>query len=81
MNFKFFPMEIDLHGMDTNQATAYLLGALFEFNEDRFNQYMDIIVGVGSGAMKFVTEQLLEEEGYPYKYLTSNGSKIRVYHR
>ncbi|TPR54277.1 hypothetical protein [Metamycoplasma neophronis] len=81
MNFRFFPLVLDLHGYDTIEATAATLNALKEFEEDEYMEYIDIIVGIGTGAVKFVVEDLLEEECFPFSYLNKNGSKIRVYKR
>ena len=64
MKFNFFPMVLDLHGYDVNSATAAILNALYEFEQDEYNNYFDIIVGIGSGIIRQITEDLLDKEGY-----------------
>ncbi|WP_027122977.1 hypothetical protein AB5V95_03170 [Metamycoplasma spumans] len=81
MSFRFFPIVLDLHGYDTIEATGAILNVLKEFEEDEYMEYFDVIVGVGTGAVKFVVEDILEEECYPFDYLNQNGSKIRVFKR
>ncbi|WP_412031641.1 DNA mismatch repair protein MutS [Metamycoplasma buccale] len=71
--------EIDLHGQDINKATATISLALFEFEQDDYKKYLDIIVGNGTGALKIRVVEILDKENYQYDYLNLNHSIIRVY--
>ncbi|RMA79075.1 Smr domain-containing protein [Metamycoplasma subdolum] len=75
---EYFVKKIDLHGLSVSQATAKVLNALFEFNEDSYLDFLDIMVGNGTGALKLQVETLLEEEGYSFTYLNQTHSLIRV---
>lgn len=77
MSFNSF--TIDLHGQTTDEATATILNALFSFEQNEYLEYFDIITGNGTGALKFVAENLLIEEKYSFSYLNNNHSVIRVY--
>lgn len=79
MKFNFFPMVLDLHGYDVNSAIAAILNALYEFKQDEYNNYFDIIVGIGSGIIRQITEDLLDKEGYYWKNIGNNLAKIRVF--
>ncbi len=79
MKFNFFPMVLDLHGYDVNSATAAILNALYEFEQDEYNNYFDIIVGIGSGIIRQIAEDLLDKEGYYWKNIGNNLAKIRVF--
>ncbi|WP_373435402.1 Smr/MutS family protein [Metamycoplasma equirhinis] len=80
MNFDFFPKQIDLHGLRTSEAISTVLNALYELENDSPNQnYLDIVVGVGTGALRLSVEELLDNENYRYEFTNSNKSSIRVY--
>ncbi|AZG68615.1 Smr/MutS family protein [Mycoplasma struthionis] len=72
------PLELDLHGLDTIEASSQTLLALYEFKNDEYNDTMDIIVGIGTGALRLTVEEILDKEGYRYSYL-NNRAVIRVY--
>ncbi|AWX69754.1 hypothetical protein [[Mycoplasma] anseris] len=79
MNFNFSENEYDLHGLDENQATAVVLNAIYELENDYYMNYFDLLIGIGTGTLKLVVENLLDEEGYSFVYLNKNCSKMRVY--
>ncbi|AXE60842.1 DNA mismatch repair protein MutS [[Mycoplasma] phocae] len=79
MNFNFDELEVDLHGCDSIEATAIVLNALKELEEDEYHNTYTFIAGNGSGAIKFIVEDILEKEGYRYIYLNKNKSIIKAF--
>ncbi|WP_052461466.1 Smr/MutS family protein [Metamycoplasma canadense] len=77
MSFSSF--TIDLHGQTGEKAVATVLNALFTFEQDKYLEYFDIIVGNGVGALKFYVSDLLDSENYSYQFINSNHSIIRVF--
>ncbi|PYF42630.1 Smr/MutS family protein [Metamycoplasma alkalescens] len=80
MNFDY-SFTIDLHSQDSIEATNAVLNALFSFEENKNFEFFDIITGNGSGVLKFVVANLLEDEKYPFDFLNQNQSIIRVYRK
>ncbi|MBU4691207.1 Smr/MutS family protein [Mycoplasma zalophi] len=69
---------IDLHGYTVQKATAAVLNALFEFNNDDYTRSLEIITGNGTGSLKLLVADILDKEGYYWKYNNSQQSSIIV---
>lgn len=80
-NMGFYSFTIDLHGQTSEEAIVNILNALFSLEQEEFYEFFDIIVGNGTGTLKFVVSDLLEEEGYLFDFINSNHSIIRVYRK
>ncbi|CRH46037.1 Smr domain [Chlamydia trachomatis] len=76
-----YSFTIDLHGQTSEEAIVNVLNALFSLEQEEFYEFFDIIVGNGTGTLKFVVSDLLEEEGYLFDFINSNRSIIRVYRK
>ena len=53
---------LDLHGLSTEEAYAKVQCKFFEFDENIEDEELLIMVGKGTGAMKIVVEDLLDEK-------------------
>lgn len=80
-NMGLYSFTIDLHGQTSEEAIVNVLNALFSLEQEEFYEFFDIIVGNGTGTLKFVVSDLLEEEGYLFDFINSNRSIIRVYRK
>ncbi|MGX9340141.1 Smr/MutS family protein [Mycoplasma sp. 332] len=74
-----YSLEIDLHGLTSDEASINVLNALFTLDQNEFMEYVDIIVGNGTKTLQFAISNLLEDEKYDYEFLNSNHSVIRAY--
>ncbi|WP_240939120.1 DNA mismatch repair protein MutS [Mycoplasma phocoeninasale] len=79
MNLNFDELQVDLHGCDSLEATAIVLNALKELEEDEYHFSYTFIAGNGSGAIKFLVEDILDKEGYKYTYLNKSKSIIKAF--
>ncbi len=69
-------MIIDLHGLTEEEATSKILFSIWEFEENDFEDELEIITGRGD-VLTRVTEELLEEKGWSWKHYNNNlGSYI-----
>lgn len=68
-------MNIDLHGLNVEEATAVLMNALFSFSSS-FDYKLEIITGKGEGILKMTVLNILDDEGYEYK---SEEGRVIVY--
>ncbi|AWX42502.1 Uncharacterised protein [Metamycoplasma cloacale] len=80
MNFYFDNPEYDLHGYDTQQATASILNILYELRNSYYD-YIDVIVGIGTRSVYYTVVDILDKERCHYKFLNTNQSKIRIYRK
>lgn len=69
-------MTIDLHGMSTNEAIAYILNSLFSFLNDEYEISLEIITGKGMGILFEETLTILEEEDKIYYRILANNNII-----
>ncbi|QJR44423.1 Smr/MutS family protein [Mycoplasma miroungirhinis] len=69
---------IDLHGYNITKATAAVLNALFEFDNNSYENSLEIITGNGTGSLKLLVSDILDKEGYYWKYNNSQQSSILV---
>lgn len=68
-------MKIDLHGLNSEEATIEIMGALLSFDMSYDNE-LEIISGKGQGVMLLLTQKILDEE--QRDYLVKEG-RIIVY--
>lgn len=77
---RFLPKVLDLHGYDISKATAVVMNALYELKNSEYDHdYIDIITGNGTGALKLQVESILEKEQCNFYFLNESRSIIRVY--
>ncbi|MBU4690681.1 Smr/MutS family protein [Mycoplasma sp. ES3157-GEN-MYC] len=70
--------SIDLHGFSVEEATSRILLAL-QYAEEQDYDYLDIITGHGTGAMKVTVENLLNEENYDYSIIRDGCYRVLIY--
>lgn len=61
-------MELDLHGLNVEEATIQILTTLFSFDNDEFSYELTVITGHGTSAMKITLLNIIDEESYKYSY-------------
>lgn len=69
--------QIDLHGLNEQEATGEILMALFDFKTQNIYDELTIITGVGTGYLMVVAEDLLSQDNQ-VTYQVFSG-KIIVY--
>ncbi|MCU4117425.1 Smr/MutS family protein [Mycoplasma zalophi] len=69
---------IDLHGYTVQKATASVLNALFEFDNNDYEHSLEIITGNGTGSLKLLVADILDKEGYYWRYNNLQQSSIIV---
>lgn len=69
---------LDLHGLSTEEAYAKVQCKFFEFDENIENEELWIMVGKGTGAMKIVVEDLLDEKSFDYDYEYNENSSTFI---
>ncbi|MGX9358367.1 Smr/MutS family protein [Mycoplasma sp. 128] len=71
--------KIDLHGLDINRATAVVINSLRSFDYNSYEDELLIVTGNGTGSLKNLVEDILNEECYDWSYDNSQQSAFRVY--
>lgn len=61
-------MELDLHGLNVEEATIQILTTLFSFDNDEFSYELTVITGNGTSAMKITLLNIIDEESHKYSY-------------
>lgn len=69
---------LDLHGLSTEEAYAKVQCKFFEFDENIEDEELLIMVGKGTGAMKIVVEDLLDEKSFDYDYEYNENSSTFI---
>ncbi|UVD81580.1 DNA mismatch repair protein MutS [Mycoplasma iguanae] len=74
-------IEVELHYLTEQEAYGPILNALFEMENDQNIISILFITGKGSGAMKTVLENVLEENSYEWFFENNNTGAYRVYRK
>ncbi len=66
-------LNVDLHGLNEEEAVQDIEMALLSFEMNKYEDELEIITGIGTGRIKAVLEDILYEYGLNWYH--SNGNK------
>lgn len=59
-------MKIDLHGLNSEEATREIFAGLFSLEMSDFDDYLEIVTGKGEGILLTTTLNILDKENVNY---------------
>lgn len=67
--------KVDLHGMNINEATAAVVLAISEAENNRIDT-LEFVTGLGVGILSLTVEQLLDSYNLPYTIENNKASYV-----